>query len=441
MANKFYKLSCLPVFLDLLVKGLLTSLLIIFFTLIGGNISYSQIILPGVSSPTIQKITLLIAPLENIGPKNSYAKEFEEILKNDLQNAALFDLKSEPVSGLDGENINFQSLFKQGIDTVVKGQYKMVDKKIIVSIRIFDVWRERALDGRTYTASPSKIREAAHRFANLIMKNLTGIDGFFTSKIVTVDGESKRDLFIMDYDGFNKRRLTSHSAKVMSPSCSRDGRKIVFNSDKILDHDIYVLYLVPRLREEKERNASKPFILDQSAEWSPNGSRIAFSSKGDIYVSNVNGKSLKKLTNDHYIDVSPTWSPDGNSIAFVSDRSGSPQIYVMNADGKNMKRITSGDYNSEPAWSSNPKVNKIAYVNVIGAHSNIFTVKPDGSDVKQLTFGSQNEAPSWSPDGHFITFSSNQNVSRDIYIMYLNGENQRRLTKSGKKRFPTWCKR
>ena len=420
------------------MRRILLTLLLISIILTGSK-SHSQIVLPEVSSPVVQKISILIAPLENIGPKNPLASQFEEILKNDLKNAALFDVISAPVGDASGENINFQPLFEQGIDVVVAGQYRSEGKNITIALRVFDVKQERALGGRTYSASPGKIREAAHRFANIIMKELTGIDGFFTSRIVLVVGGKQRDLFIMDYDGFNTGQLTSHNANVMSPNCSRDGRKVVFNSDKIWDQDIYVLDLVPRVRETK---ISKPFVLEQSAEWSPDGSRLAFSSQGDIYISNANGKGLKRLTSGYHIDVSPTWSPDGSSIAFVSDRTGNPQIFVMGASGGNPRQITSGGYNTDPAWSPNPRVNKIAYVNVTGSQANIFTVNPDGSEVNQLTSGTRrNETPSWSPDGHFITFSSNRNVTNDIYIMYLNGENQQRLTKGGGKRFPTWCRR
>ena len=420
------------------MKKLLLALLL-FSAIFYSNDSYSQIVLPEVSSPVVQKISILIAPLESIGPKSPTAVKFEEVLRNDLNNAALFEVRSGAVSDASGDNINFQALFEQGVDVVVSGQYKVEGKNVIIALRVFDVRQERALGGRTYTASAGKVREAAHRFANIIMKELTGIDGFFTSKIVLVVGGRERDLFIMDYDGFNTGQLTSHNAKVMSPNCSRDGRKVVFNSDKVWDQDLYVIDLVPRVRERK---ISKPFILEQSAEWSPDGSRIAFSSSGDIYTSNSNGKGLKQLTSGYHIDVSPTWSPDGSQIAFVSDRSGNPQIYVMGANGGSPRKITSGGYNTDPAWSPNPRVNKIAYVNVSGSQANIFTVNPDGSEVKQLTSGTRrNETPSWSPDGHFITFSSNRNVTSDIYIMYLNGENQQRLTKGGGKRFPTWCRR
>ena len=130
---------------------------------------------------------------------------------------------------------------------------------------------------------------------------------------VVVVGGRKRDLYIMDYDGFNTGQLSAHNALVMSPNCSRDGRKVVYNSDKVWDQDLYVMDLVPRVRDTK---ISSTFSLEQSAEWSPDGSRLVFSSNGDIYTSNAAGKNLKRLTKGYSIDVSPTWSPDGRQIAF-----------------------------------------------------------------------------------------------------------------------------
>lgn len=403
------------------------------------KLAYSQIVLPPVSSPVVEKISILVSNLQSVGSSSPMASKFVEVLKNDLLNAALFDVKNGSALDSSGENIDYQLLFEQGVDFAVAGEYKTVGSNITIALRVFDINQEKPLSGRTYEASSRKVREAAHRFANIIMKELTGLDGFFTSKIAMVMGSKKRNLYLMDYDGENIGQLTKHSSLLLSPHCSRDGRKLVFNSDKVWDQDLYILDIIPKLRERK---ISSTFSLEQSAEWSPDGSRLVYSKNGDIYVASSNGKNARKLTSGRSIDVSPTWSPDGGSIAFVSDRSGGPQIYVMSAGGGGVRGITSSGYNTDPSWSPNSRVNKIAYVNVSGSEANIFTVNSDGSETKQLTSGSRrNENPSWSPDGHFISFSSTRNASKDIYIMYLNGENQRRLSKGGGKSFPTWCKR
>src|SRR3990170_1869625 len=327
---------------------------------------FARIIIPPIHGPIIKKISVFVPELSNVsaGGTDGKAREFINVIRNDLLNAGFFDVHDASGVSTDGSgNINFQAFFDAGAEALVKGEYQSSGDRINVAIRLFDVVQERELLGRSYEANSGRVREAAHRFANAVMKELTGIDGFFTSKIVFVSGTGQnRDLYIMDYDGHNAKRLTSHRSIILSPDCSSDGTKVVFNSDKVWSQDIYAITL-------------------------------------------------------------------------------SPQIYIMNSNGSNVRRITSGGYNTDPSWSPNMSVNRISFVRVEGSEANIFTVNPDGSDSQKLTSGSRrNENPAWSPDGHYIAFGSNRDGAKNIYIMYLNGENQRSLTKGGGKSFPTWCR-
>jgi TolB protein len=401
----------------------------------------AQIIVPPIQGPIIDRISIFIPELGGaaLGAGDRRAVEFIRVLRNDLNNTGLFDVKAGGAAADRFAAINFQAYFDAGGEALVKGVYQSAGDTIKIDVSLFDVAREKALVGRSYEATSGKVREAAHRFAGMVMKQLTGLDGFFTSRIVFVSGASQnRDLNIMDYDGYGMKKLTNHRALLLSPNCSYDGKKVVFNSDKVWDQDLYVIDLAARAREAR---LTRGFRLDQSAEWSPDGRKLAYSSNGDILVANASGKGGVNITGTRAIEVSPTWSPDGSQIAFVSDRSGSPQVYVMNSDGSNVRKISTGSYNTDPSWSRNSSVNRIAYVRVEGGEANVFTVNPDGSDEQRLTWSSRrNENPSWSPDGHYIAFASTRGGSSDIYIMYLNGQNQLQLTRGGGKTFPSWCK-
>ena len=400
--------------------------------------AFAQIKLPDVTGPTIQRIPVYVPDLSSVGSPDVKGQEFVEVLRNDLLNAALFEVTSGSAVSGDPASINFQSIYDAGADYMVAGQYQSVGGKIKFAVQLFNVREQRPILGRSYEATSGKVREAAHRFADQVMKQITGNDGFFTSKIAFVMGGTRdRNLFLMDYDGANIKQLTRHSSLVMSPHCSPDGSKIVFNSDKVWDQDLYVITLGASISETR---LTKAFKLEQSAEWSPSGQQLAFSANGDIYVSGPNGKGAVNITRSNAIDVSPTWSPDGGRIAFVSDRGGNPGIYIMNSNGSGVRRISGGGYATDPSWSTNPRVNKIAYVKLGGGGANIYTVNPDGSDEKRLTAAGRNENPAWSPDGYYIAFSSTRNAAKDMYIMYMNGENQRRLSQGGGKSFPTWCK-
>ena len=58
-------------------------------------------------------------------------------------------------------------------------------------------------------------------------------------------------------------------------------------------------------------------------------------------MANADGGSEKRLTNNNGADSKPGWSPDGSRIIFTSDRGGSQDIYLMNADGTGVTQLTS----------------------------------------------------------------------------------------------------
>ncbi|MBD5387018.1 peptidase S41 [bacterium] len=73
---------------------------------------------------------------------------------------------------------------------------------------------------------------------------------------------------------------------------------------------------------------------------SPDGSKIAFSYKGDIYTVPSTGGAATRLTTEPSYESAPIWSPDGRTIAYASDRNGGKDIYLMPASGGAAKRLT-----------------------------------------------------------------------------------------------------
>ncbi len=86
---------------------------------------------------------------------------------------------------------------------------------------------------------------------------------------------------------------------------------------------------------------------------SPDGRTIAFDMLGDIYTMPIAGGTPRRLTSGLAFDHQPTFSPDGSRIAFTSDRGGGDNIWVMNADGSGVRQITSETFTltNAPAWS------------------------------------------------------------------------------------------
>lgn len=93
---------------------------------------------------------------------------------------------------------------------------------------------------------------------------------------------------------------------------------------------------------------------------SPQGDKIAFCYKGDLYVVNANGGRAVQLTTSSSYETQPVWSPDGRTLAFASDRNGNFDVFTMSAEGGVAKRITTNSAAEIPCAFS-PDGNEIYY--------------------------------------------------------------------------------
>lgn len=131
----------------------------------------------------------------------------------------------------------------------------------------------------------------------------------------------------------------------------------------------------------------------------------------DIYVLDLEKKSIHPLVTSIGKDEYPNWSSDGTKVVFQSDMSGSREVYVVDSDGENLKRLTKGaGVNENPSWS--PDSQKIVFVSnrLPGKKensTNLFIMNSDGSSPQALTGSNyQNSVPQWSPRGDEILFTT-----------------------------------
>jgi TolB protein len=389
------------------------------------------------------KFPIAVSPLKNLGTGADAGRLSEGIADTivyDLDLSGWFKvvdraayIEDPQKSGVTLGSFDFKDWSTIGAEGLVKGGFTVQGDEVAVELRLFDVFQSKERVGKRYVGKVKDYRRIAHKFADEIINQFTGVPGIFNTRIayVSTSGGRFKEIHVAHLDGSEKFQLTSNRTINLSPSWTPDGKSVLYTSYKDRSSSLYLFELYSG-KEVRFAPRSGRYL---GGKISPDGQFIAATvetgGNSNINLLDRNGNLIRSLTENAGIEVSPSWSPDSRQLAFVSDRSGSPQVYVLDVASNKARRITySGNYNTSPEWS--PRGDRIAYTGRVGNRFAIFTISIDGGEPRKLTAESaDSEDPTWSPDGRFIVFSSNRAGKYHLYLMQASGENQRRLTGSG----------
>ncbi len=374
------------------------------------------------------------------------SKTIHDTIWNDLIFSGYFNIIPHEhyrfIPTLDEKHIKFKDWASLEADLLFIGSATRAGDRLTFTGSLHDVKAQNFVIGKSYGGDMKVARLIGHQMANEIVKRVIGLEkNLFTSKIAFISTrDGNRELYVMDYDGSNQTRITFNKVPDMLPAWSPDGRYIAFTSYRSNNPDLFLYSIY-----EGKLTPVSTKGLNTSGCFSPDGSKIAFSSSRDgnseIYLSNPDGSSMRRLTNNDAINTAPTWAPNGRMLAFTSDRGGMPQIYIMDAEGTDARKLApqTGEYNDSATWS--PDGEYIIYVSRQGNEFNVIKVGLTKQSLVNLTAGhGANENPSWSPDGRHIIFASNRSGSYQIYCADFEGGNLRPLTTDGQNLMPRWSR-
>ncbi len=259
--------------------------------------------------------------------------------------------------------------------------------------------------------------------------------------------------WVMRSDGTGLRRISDGRGKTTCGWFFPGAKKLIFASTTAHDSgcpvkpdpskgyvwplDRYDLYTVNRDGSDLKRLTFNNVYTAESV-LSPDGKRIVFTSLKDgdleIYTMNVDGSNVRRLTHTPGYDGGAWWSPDGKEIVYRSNhpkagaelqqyrdylaqglvRPSRVELFIMNADGSNQRQITNlGGANFGPSWTPDGKriIFSSNYKNPRSGNFDLFMINKDGSGLEQITFDDTFDGfPMFSADGKKLIWASNRHA-------------------------------
>ena len=249
--------------------------------------------------------------------------------------------------------------------------------------------------------------------------------------------------------------LTRHRADDYSPAWSPTGKQILFASERDgKTTDIYVM-------DADGRDARRVFrrrVERRHPTWSPDGEKIAYyridGGEVAIYTASIKGGAEKRIA----IGMHPTWAPDGSEIAFMSAETllpikdgfggiqiAKPRIEVINLRTNAKKQIVSEGFSLilAPAWS--PDGTELVFSGIdpndghLGHAFALYIVNRKRNGVpRKVDVDGKNFSPAWSPDGDALVYQEDTDRGEQLFKVNVAGGRSEQLTDRGTNYSADW---
>jgi TolB protein len=374
----------------------------------------------------------------------STSAPIRQIVRQDLDFSDRFSLKDAGSAG-PGDAAEAARWRERGADWVLAGEVSPRAGGYTLRLTLHDaVYGQVKQSGSFALPAPGggDFRMAVHAAADEVVRWATGEAGMAATRVAFVRQAGRdKEIFVVDSDGENVRRITNDGSIALSPAWSPGGGRIAYTSFR---GDGPALYERDLATGRDRTLASGPGI-HITPEYSPDGRTLAFAAtlagNTEVMTMPASGGSPRPQTRGRRFDsLSPTFAPDGNRIAFVSNRLGAPYVYVMQLGGEPrlVSNYTYGErgYDTSPDWS--PTGAQIVYETRVRGTPQLVVVDASGSGARLLTNSSSNEDPSWAPDGRHVVFGSPNRGGGGLFVIDAASGRVRALLRGRGYGLPAW---
>ena len=157
------------------------------------------------------------------------------------------------------------------------------------------------------------------------------------------------DIYVVGTNGKGLRRLTTSVGLDEHPSWSPDAKRIAYtHSGRVGPAELWTM--------SANGTARRRIGLGSAPDWAPDGKQIAFVRGTDLWIAKTDGSKAVRVIGGLGMAGDPAWSPDGRSIVFWSDRASAEatkgDLYITSVDGENVERLTNEPelWHFAPSW-------------------------------------------------------------------------------------------
>ncbi len=428
---------------NIVVHHVMTKILASFRMLLAGALAciafgaHAQLSIE-ITGAGASRFPVIIPVFEN---ESSLPRGISDVVRADLERSGLFSLVDiGPLPLPESRVPDLAAMRGRGADAVLSASLlPQSDGRYEVRFRLFDTQKQVELGAMSLRMAPAQNRLTGHRIADFVYEKLTGLPGYFATRIAyVVKSGARYELQIADADGMNAQAALVSREPIISPAWSPNGQRLAYVSFEAKKPIIYIHTLATG-----QRQVVANFKGSNSAPtWSPDGGQLAVvltkDGQSQLYVLNADGSGVHRLASSAGIDTEPAWSPDGQWIYFTSDRGGSPQIYRIPASGGNAQRVTfEGSYNVTPRPSADGKL--LAFITRSNGKFQVAVNDLASRQTTILTDSARDESPSFAPNGRMILYATETGGRGVLAAVSSDGRVKQRLSvQAADVREPAW---
>lgn len=258
--------------------------------------------------------------------------------------------------------------------------------------------------------------------------------------IYFISDEGNDEYNLYTFDNGKKKALTKFSSSIRTPLVNANGGKVVFEKD-------YQLWLYDVRTDKTEkinialaRNNILPKEKDfevrgniSAFDVSPDGKKLVFVSRGELFVSDVEGKFVQQVNRQSAERVTEVkWMSDNKTLLFTQTLDGYTNCYTIRADSSELPKQLTADKKNNRGIVVNKKRTQAVFL--CGRDEvrlmDLKTLQPK-TIVKDEIWGFQNSNPSFSPNDEYVVFTAYRNFEQDILIHNIKENKTTNLTNTG----------